>query len=235
MRRRVRGDVARSADGNFPYLPTHWTVVTSNSRVRRRPISRRARAAAAAVIGAIALLLITATAAQAHSTLLATTPSQSGSTASSPTEVVLTFNEMPRQRFTTIHVVGPDGARRDSGSAQVINDTVHQALGGTRPAGTYTVDWRVISSDGHPVSGQFTYNASTAGTALPAVVTPPSDEAKSSGAPVGLIVVIVVVVVVVGAGTAVFVRRRRRPLLAGPAGPARTRVSHVGDDDEDDS
>jgi copper resistance protein C len=202
--------------------------VTTNTRLRRSRLGRRVSTLTAALIGAFVLLLTVASAAQAHSTLLTTTPGAAGQVASSPQEVVLTFNEMPRQRYTTVHVVGPDGSRRDSGSAQVINDTVHQALGGSRPAGTYTVDWRVISSDGHPVSGQFTYTAGTAATALPAVVTPPGDGGGSDSSSTVLIVVIVVVVVLACAAVAFFVIRRRRPTLA-HAGGART--PHPDDDD----
>ena len=187
---------------------------------------RRSLGAAAAVVVAVAAILLGfAGVAQAHSVLLSTTPAQTTTVAGSPEQVTLTFNEMPRQRYTTVHVVGPDGVRRDSGSARVVDDNVDQALGGTRPAGIYTVDWRVISSDGHPVSGQFTYTATAAASALAAVVTPPpaTDDSSSGGTSVVLIVVIVVVVIVVLAAGVVLTRRRR-------AVPVR-----VGHDEDDDS
>ena len=168
---------------------------------------------AGVVLGAGLLLLGVAPAAQAHSVLLATTPAASAKPATSPADIVLTFNEMPRQRYSTVIVTGPDGARRDSGTVRVVDDNLTQALGGTRPAGTYTVDWRVISSDGHPISGRYTYTATAAGTALAPVQAAPAAEDKDGGVSVVVIVVIVVVVLAVVAA-AVVVLRRRRPASA---------------------
>ncbi len=160
--------------------------------------------------------------------LLATSPVESSRIASAPAVVVLTFNEMPRGEYSDIHVVGPDGARRDSGHVKVLNDTVSEALGGTRPAGLYTVDWRVISADGHPVSGQFTFTTTSPAPALGPRQpdTLGSTAAKKSGSNTGLIVVIVVVVVVIAIGVVGYLLRRRRP-------PATDRQS-VRDQDEDE-
>jgi hypothetical protein len=50
---------------------------------------------------------------------------------------VLTFNEMPQGEFSDIHIVGPDGARRDSGHVKVLNDTVTEDMAAPgRPAPT---------------------------------------------------------------------------------------------------
>jgi methionine-rich copper-binding protein CopC len=97
--------------------------------------------------------------AAAHSVLLETSPARGGTVPTAPTAVALTFNEMPQGEFSTIHVTGPDGQRRDNGHVQVVNDVVTEPLAGTRPAGRYVVDWRVVSADGHPVSGEFTFTA----------------------------------------------------------------------------
>ena len=130
--------------------------------------------------------------------------------------MVLTFNEMPQQEFSDIHIVGPDGARRDSGHVKVLNDTVTEDMGGSRPAGTYVVDWRVISADGHPVSGQFSFAAMVAAPALAARqadTTRSTSGSKSSGL---LVIVVVVVVLVLIAGALAFIGRRRRlPATAG--------------------
>ncbi len=186
------------------------------------------------VVAAGVLLLGLAPAAQAHSVLLATTPAASGQVATSPADIVLTFNEMPRQRYSTVIVTGPDGARRDSGTVRVVDDNLSQALGGTRPAGTYTVDWRVISSDGHPISGRFTYTASAAGPALAAVQAAPAADAGGGGVSVVVIVVIVVVVLVVLAGIVVALRRRRATSSGGPVRARSGAAGHLDRDDDDD-
>jgi methionine-rich copper-binding protein CopC len=165
---------------------------------------------AAVVVAALLGTVVLASPVAAHSVLLSTVPATAGNVASAPAAVVLNFNEQPQGRFSTIHVTGPDGQRRDSGPVRVVNDAVSESLGGTRPAGTYIVDWRVISADGHPVSGQFSFTAAAAGTALAArqVV---DTTTKSSSNSTAIIVIVVVVVVLVLVGLFLFLRRRKRP------------------------
>jgi LPXTG-motif cell wall-anchored protein len=180
------------------------------------------------------------TSADAHSVLLVTAPAEGARVHTAPSNVVLTFNEMPRQRFSTVHVFGPDGARRDSGSVRVVNDTVNQELGGSRPPGRYTVDWRVISADGHPVSGQFAFTAVAAGGALAAIKAPASEPASaassggSNSSTTVLIILIVVVVLALAAGGFFLKRRRDRPVGAGNGPRVRSR-SPTHQDNEDDA
>lgn len=175
---------------------------------------------AAVCFAACVLTLLAAGPAWAHSVLLATSPAASSRVGAAPAVVVLTFNEMPRGEYSDIHIVGPDGARRDSGHVKVLNDTVSEALGGSRPVGLYTVDWRVISADGHPVSGQFSFTAASAAPALaprqPDTIG--SAASKKSGSSTGIIVTVVVVVVVIAIGGLAFLllRRRRPPVRREP-------------------
>jgi methionine-rich copper-binding protein CopC len=169
--------------------------------------------AGAVLFAACVVTLLAAGPAAAHSVLLATSPVTSSRIASAPAVVVLTFNEMPRGEYSDIHVVGPDGARRDSGHVKVLNDTVSEALGGTRPAGLYTVDWRVISADGHPVSGQFTFTAAAQAPALGARQpdTVGAAATKKSSSSTGIVVVIVIVGLLIVVAAIVVLLRRRRP------------------------
>lgn len=139
--------------------------------------------------------------ASAHSVLISTTP-PTGTVASMPDAVHLDFNERPRARFSVVHVFGPDGQRRDAGTLSVLNDTVSQPIAGTRPAGAWTVDWRVVSADGHPVSGQwrFTATAAAAPLARPASAAAPAAATRddSGGAHLGHILLAVVIVLLIG-------------------------------------
>ena len=175
------------------------------------PLARRAAELLGVAGLTIAFLLCAAPSASAHSVLLNTTPRASSVVPAPPASVVLTFNEMPRARFSAIHVIGPDGVRRDSGSVQVVNDSVAQPLGGTRPAGAYTIDWRVISADGHPVSGQFTFRATAAAAPLGPVqsATPSSNATGKGGGSGGTVALIVAVIAVIAIGSAAFVWQRR--------------------------
>jgi methionine-rich copper-binding protein CopC len=165
-------------------------------------------ARALAVLGGLALAFVLAAGpAAAHSVLLETSPARSAAVPTAPSNVVLTFNEMPQGEFSTIHVTGPDGQRRDSGHVQVVDDRVTEALGGTRPAGRYVVDWRVVSADGHPVSGEFTFTAQSASQELAARRDAVSANRTNH---TGLVVGVVAGVVVLAVAALIFLRRRPR-------------------------
>lgn len=120
-----------------------------------------------AVLGAVALVGVTAVPAAAHSVLVRTAPGAESTMSAPPAAVELTFNEQPHARYFVVHGTGPDGVRRDAGPIQVVDDTVTEPLTGTRPAGRYVVDWRVVSADGHPISGEFGYAVTGSAEPLP--------------------------------------------------------------------
>ncbi|HSP37874.1 MAG TPA: copper resistance CopC family protein [Frankiaceae bacterium] len=118
--------------------------------------------------------------ASAHAVLVRTTPS--GTVPTTPDVVRLDFDEPPRTQFSVVHVTGPDGVRRDSGPVAVQGSAVVESLTGASPAGLYTVDWRVVSDDGHPVSGQWRFTATAAADLAAAPAPPaPSRNATNNG------------------------------------------------------
>ncbi len=164
-----------------------------------------------AALGAVLLAFVVgAGPAAAHSVLLDTSPARGGTVATAPTAISLTFNEMPQGEFSTIHVTGPDGQRRDNGHVKVVDDVVTEPLAGSRPAGRYVVDWRVVSADGHPVSGEFTFTAKTAAEQFVARPAVPDAKRGTSSSHTGLIVGVVAGVVVVAAAGLILLRRRPR-------------------------
>lgn len=131
---------------------------------------RPARTTATAVLAAI-LLGLTAAPAQAHTTLQNAVPGI-GSTVAPPSEVVLTYADPVR--LPQVIVTDAGGGRHESGKAFAVDNKVTEKVGGALPNGTYTVGWRVVAVDGHPVEGtyQFTVTGSNA---------PPLTPAKSGG------------------------------------------------------
>src|SRR5882757_11479652 len=137
-----------------PIQPMDPTV-----REARRPVSRRVRrlAVLAAGLGALlALLLGTATPADAHAALIRTDPVENSVVKTAPQRVVLTFSEGVLLSSDSLRVLDPGGTNvavgtpghatgADSGSTSTI--TLRTGLGD----GTYTVAWRAISQDSHPV------------------------------------------------------------------------------------
>jgi hypothetical protein len=172
------------------------------------------RAAGAVLLLASALLLgFGASPASAHAVLEKTSPVEGSTVDTVPSSVSLTFDEPPQTKFSVVHVTGPDGKRKDAGAILLTNSVVSESFVGTRPAGRYVVDWRVISDDGHPVSGQFSF---TARTAAPDIFTSLGGKSSNGSGPgssntAGIIIGVVGGLVVIGGLLALYARRRRRP------------------------
>ncbi|HEV7898578.1 MAG TPA: copper resistance CopC family protein [Planosporangium sp.] len=122
------------------------------------------------ITAVLVTVLVTALApppvAWAHSQLLATTPADSATVTAPIGEVTLTFNEPVQQRFSLVVVSGPGGVSYGDGPVRVVDTTVHQPIHPLR-SGSYTVQWRVVSADSHPVEGTFGFTV-----ALPARLEP---------------------------------------------------------------
>ena len=105
------------------------------------------------------LLLVPAQAAWAHAALLRTTPQASVTVNGSPSQVTLTYSEAVEPRFAVVSVTNAAGRQQTSGSPQASPsdpDTLDVPVNKLAP-GWYLVYWRVISADGHPVRGAFTF------------------------------------------------------------------------------
>jgi copper resistance protein C len=105
-------------------------------------------------------LAVAATPALAHARLKSAAPSPDGSVSASPTELDLTFSEGVNPRFTGVKVTGPDKAAVATGAAALApgGDTV-LVVPVTSPlaAGTYTVDWHALATDGHKTNGRYSF------------------------------------------------------------------------------
>jgi copper transport protein len=113
------------------------------------------------LVCAVLGLLIGAGSAAAHATLISTDPGQGAVLATIPATVSLTFSEPVVVAADGLRVFGPDGAKIDNGRAAHLGRSSVVGVGviaeGSQQ-GTYTVSWRVISADSHPVAGAFTFS-----------------------------------------------------------------------------
>jgi methionine-rich copper-binding protein CopC len=107
--------------------------------------------------------LVMATGADAHAALKSISPKDGASLTTAPTKVVLTFNEPISSSFATVTVTGADGVA-SAGKTVVDGVTVTQALAPDLANGRYTVTYRVVSEDGHPVSDKTTFTVAAAAT-----------------------------------------------------------------------
>ena len=115
---------------------------------------------------AVVLAGLTATpAAFAHAILQASNPGSNSVVRTSPRTVSLRFNEAVETAFGSIRVYDCGGGRVDSGKiSRPTKDSVAVAVDRKLAQGTYTVTWRVISADSHPVAGAFVFNVKKATT-----------------------------------------------------------------------
>ncbi|GAA3388638.1 copper resistance CopC family protein [Cryptosporangium minutisporangium] len=174
------------------------------------------------LVGAVLTVLL-ATPAHAHSGIASSNPAANSTITTAPDEITLTFAGAIRGNFSTVVVTGPDGATYGDGKPRAIDRTLHQPV---KPlvSGRYTVAWRIVAGDGHPLQGVFTFTADlpvaeptpSATSAAPPATTPepsraaaPSDDEDGgnglllAAAGVGALVVIV--------GIVALARRRRTP------------------------
>ncbi len=142
-----------------------------------RPL-RRAGLLVATALVAVGGWMVAASPASAHNTLRSTSPADHSSVDAVPSEVVLTFDEAAIAMGTEIVVTGPGGPV-SQGAARLVDNTVRQSIATAAPAGAYTVEWRVTSADGHPVTGTFAFTARAAGGGSPGAT------ASASAAPTG--------------------------------------------------
>jgi methionine-rich copper-binding protein CopC len=123
-----------------------------------------------------------APAAFAHDELLDLQPGNKVVVTAAPTEVQLVFGAPVLALGTKIRVTGPAGKVVSTGQVTVDQGTVVQKLTGGLVDGVYRVDWRVTASDGHPVSGGYTFSLRAAATASPSPVTSTTSATVTAGA-----------------------------------------------------
>lgn len=114
-----------------------------------------------------AAALTGAATASAHATRIATDPADGAQLTASPQRVSATFNETLQQTFAAMTVVGPDGNLWSTDDVRVEGAIAGVGTRPLGPVGTYTVNYRVTSADGHVVSGSWAFTLTVAGTGTP--------------------------------------------------------------------
>jgi len=134
---------------------------------------------AALALSTLAVLSPIAPSASAHDELVSTTPAQGEHLADPPPEVSMVFSDKLIEVGAVILVVDEKGKNWVDGDVRLDGATATAPLDPTLPDGNYQVRWRVVSTDGHPISGTFDFSTGTATARPPAT---PSDEPGAPGA-----------------------------------------------------
>jgi len=139
-------------------------------------------ARAIVVLGALvgALLAGVASPAFAHDELIGAAPAAGSEVEALPSEIVLTFSGVLIDEPGATEVVVTDAAGTDlTGGDPTLDGTrLTQPLEGSA-SGEVTVIWRVVSSDGHPVSDEYRFTVAGDGAAVAPTGVEPSPTASA--------------------------------------------------------
>ncbi|NEE22119.1 copper resistance protein CopC/CopD [Streptomyces sp. SID7499] len=132
----------------------------------------------------LVLLLAGAAPASAHAALRGTDPDDGSVVEQAPRHVTLTFTESVGLLDDSFRVFGPDQRRvhtDEATHADGRSDTARVGLPGKLAQGTYTVAWRVVSADSHPVSGAFTFSVGKPSATTGQIDTGPTEDPLTGG------------------------------------------------------
>lgn len=122
-----------------------------------------------AVAALLAVGTVFAPSAAAHDVLVSSDP-EDGAEVESPSSFSLTFNNDPLDVNPVIAISGPDGQESALDVTPVVDGRDVYVELPEMSAGEYAVSWRVVSSDGHPISGEQSFT-----------VLPSADEPADTG------------------------------------------------------
>jgi methionine-rich copper-binding protein CopC len=160
--------------------------------------------------------------AQAHNVLIGSDPKDGATLTASPERVTLVFDQVVRQGYAQVGVTGADGSAWADGAAEVAAERVSIKVKPLPAGGTYVVGYRILSADGHPVTGKITFSlapdasgVSTDTTGAAAGSSGAAAEAAANGGAGMAVVWIVGALLLLAAGTAVALRRSSSPAAQG--------------------
>lgn len=129
------------------------------------------------------LSLTVASPAWAHDELIGASPAVNGNVDALPSEITMTFSGVliDQPGATQVVVTDAAGSSLTDGDPKLDGTRLMQPVAGT-PSGPVTVIWRVVSSDGHPVSGEYTFTVTGSGSSSATAPAVPASPSSSSAA-----------------------------------------------------
>jgi LPXTG-motif cell wall-anchored protein len=110
-------------------------------------------------LGLLALILaalLPASTAAAHTELTGSTPADQAKI-NAPVSVELEFSDPVNASLVQVQVRDAKGVQRQQGAPKTAGGKVTQKVKANLPAGPYSILYRVVSTDGHPVNGTLTF------------------------------------------------------------------------------
>jgi hypothetical protein len=135
----------------------------------------------AALLLCVGASLPAAPAAFAHDQLISSSPAPDERLAKTPASITLAFSSPLLALGHEVRVVDDNARNWVSGPAVLSRESLVQALP-ELPDGGYQVSWRVVSADGHPISGSYRFHVGNPAAAVPAASAGPAASAETGAA-----------------------------------------------------
>lgn len=108
------------------------------------------------------LIFASSPVAVAHAQFNSSYPTKNQTVKMSPENVWIQFNEeiltLDGKVKNYLRVIGPEKQRVEMGSSRIVKAKISVALRKNLKPGRYQVLYRIVSADGHPLKGSFTFN-----------------------------------------------------------------------------
>lgn len=109
-------------------------------------------------------LLLTSAPAHAHDSLISSDPEDGATLEVAPEQITLTYSAEVLEVSPVVQISGGEGKEPVELDVVIDGPTVTAEITEALPAGSHTVQWRVVSSDGHPIEGSFTFTVEGSGS-----------------------------------------------------------------------
>lgn len=138
-------------------------------------LSARTTAVLTTLLLSASVVLGAASPAAAHDDFVSSYPTADSTINGSPDEISLMFTGTLTggDDATVVEVIDESGANVAVDPPTVSGDSITQHLSPDAATGIFTVRWKTVSADGHPISGEYVY------TVTPAMATEPSTPTTS--------------------------------------------------------
>lgn len=178
-----------------------------------------------ALVAAAILVAVSAAPASAHDELVSSTPASGAQLEAAPTEVSLSFSSEVMDLGAMVLIVDADDRDWADGEPTIREADLTVAIREGMPVGGYEIRWRVVSADGHPISGVIPFTVGDAeplqstadttsgpATASPTAATDTAQESQSEsgGVPRAALIGVGGAAVAVAAYAGIHLVRRRR-------------------------
>ncbi len=138
-----------------------------------------------ALVAAAALAVLAAAPAAAHTDLLSSDPADGATLQTVPEQVTLTFGEDLLPQGDKLVAKDDTGVQVNLGPSKIAGPKLSATWPGTADAGTYTVSYRAVAADGHPLEGRLTFTiaavqATTEEAQAPTPAAAPTEQATTT-------------------------------------------------------